>query len=449
MRVLLAVWLWALAVTISPAAPAPPQAGPGPAAMPLDVLSYDLAANQDTPELCFHLSQTVMRQPGMPLESFVAAEPAVKLIARPRNTALCVTGFDFGVTYAVTLKAGLPGVAGALAKDTQIHVQVPHRPPELGFAAPDADLLPRLGSEGLPVRSVNTPAISIAIFRISDRDMLLQPRATLTGDLAAAFAPTRGERIWQGTVETKGEPDKDAVTYLQPDKVLGPLKPGVYVAVAWPSGFPAIPGPRPLPTQYFTVCDFGLTAYRAAANMLVAVRSLSTAAAVSGIDVALVAVDNRELARVRTDESGFARFDGALLSGRGDDRPAALYAYGGAGELSALPIAAISGPIAGSIGRATPSRWRPSRVTSAAWRSASSLSSSTSIGRTARCSIRSLSRIAAPAVTRRVSSCRGLPRSDGGGWRCAGIRTSTPRCNSMCSHLGSSIWWRPSTPTPP
>ena len=57
-------------------------ANPTPA---VEVLRYDLAANQDTPELCFVLSESVARRPATPLESFVVTDPAITLSATPRN----------------------------------------------------------------------------------------------------------------------------------------------------------------------------------------------------------------------------------------------------------------------------------------------------------------------------------------------------------------------------
>jgi len=309
------------------------------AAPSLEVLKYDLAANQDVPELCFHLSETVARRLDAPLESLVGVEPAVPLSATPRNERLCLTGFNFGAAYTITLRAGLPGVSGVLAKDTQFRVEIPNRPPELSFAAPESDLLPRLGIDGLPLRSVNVPKIDVAIFRIADDDLLIdRARAPLTGLAVAAFAPSRGEHVWNGSLAPKGDANRDTVTSLPVASSIGPLKPGLYVAVAWPSGTPIERSTDILPTQYFTVSDLGLIAYRNATSLIVVARSLANAAGAEGIDVALVARNNRELARVRADGNGFARFEAPLLRGAGGDRPAAIRAYGAAGDFTSLTL---------------------------------------------------------------------------------------------------------------
>jgi uncharacterized protein YfaS (alpha-2-macroglobulin family) len=307
----------------------------------VEVLRYDLAANQDTPELCFVLSQSVARRPATPLESFITTDPAISLSATPRNDRLCLTGFNFGNDYTISLKAGLPGIAGQLAKDSQFRVDIPNRPPELGFAAPDNIVLPRLGTQGLPIRSVNVPKIDVRILRIADDNLLLEgARQPLTAEAAAAFVPAHGEQIWQGTVEPKGGQNQDTVTMLAIDVTVGPLKPGLYVATAWPTGSPATG--QTLPTQYFAVSDLGLSVYRGASSLLVAARSLATAAAAPGIDIALVAFNNRELGRTRTDGNGFARFDAAALQARDGNRPLAIRAYGPAGEFAALRLGDVA-----------------------------------------------------------------------------------------------------------
>ena len=159
-------------------ATAEPATAPG-----VEVSRYELAANQDTPELCFILSGSLARRPATPLESFVTTDPTVSLSATPRNDRLCLTGFTFGNDYTVTLKSGLPGVGGPMAKDAQFRITIPNRPPELGFTAPDGVILPRIGSEGLPIRSVNVPKIALRIFHIADDNLLLEnrPQSTNSG----------------------------------------------------------------------------------------------------------------------------------------------------------------------------------------------------------------------------------------------------------------------------
>jgi uncharacterized protein YfaS (alpha-2-macroglobulin family) len=305
----------------------------------LEILKYDLAANQDVPELCFTLSGSISRRSAQPLESFIAVEPGIPLSATPRRDRLCLTGFAFGAAYTVSLKAGLPGASGMVPKDVQFRIEIPNRPPEFAFAAPEGSVLPRIGNDGLPIRSVNVGKIDIRIFRMSDENLRFSPaRLPLTVDEARNFAPDRGERIWEGSVDVKGDANRDTVTMVPLERTIGALKPGLYVAAIAAAGVPT--DGKVLPTQYFTVADLGLLAFRSPSSLLIAARSLSSAAASPGIDIALIAANNRELGRVRTDGNGFARFDPNLLRGADGDRPASIFAYGPAGEFATLDLAA-------------------------------------------------------------------------------------------------------------
>ncbi len=305
---------------------------------PLVVRAFDLAANQDQPVLCFTLSQTVARRPDMPLESFIGAEPETKLSAVPRNNRLCVTGFTFGDSYTITLKSGLPGVSGVLAADAVFRIQIPNRPPEFDFAAAGGDLLPRLGNDGLPIRSVNVPKIDIDLFRIDDADIAADRfRSPLTAADLQTFAPTHGEHIWHGTIEPKADANHDAVTFVPVQQAIGTPKPGIYVASAHRSGVPADPAEL-LPTQYFLISDIGIAAYRGVDSLTVWVRSLSTANAATGTDIALIGRNNRELARGHADDNGFVRFEGDALRGAGGETPSAIFAYGQSGDFAMLSL---------------------------------------------------------------------------------------------------------------
>ena len=114
-----------------------------------------------------------------------------------------------------------------------------------------------------------------------------------------------------------------------------PLQPGLYVArVHEATSGPARADARKL----FMISNIGLEAFSGKGGIAVEARLLSEARQAASIDVALISRNNREIARVRTDGDGIARFGEDQVSGRGQDAPAALYAYGADGEFTALPI---------------------------------------------------------------------------------------------------------------
>src|SRR5690348_10106944 len=109
----------ALAVHDGRSADAPAQAG-------LQIQTVDIDANQDSPTACIVFSEALARQSAMPLDGFFTAEPAAKLTIAADGSKACLSGFDFGVAYTVSVKSGLPGVAHALAGDSKLHILMPN-----------------------------------------------------------------------------------------------------------------------------------------------------------------------------------------------------------------------------------------------------------------------------------------------------------------------------------
>src|SRR5262249_60906463 len=84
---------------------------------------------------------------------------------------LCVEGLKHGERYSVTLRTGLPSVVKeTLAKSAEFTIFVRDRKPFVRFLG-KAYVLPRAGQKGIPVLSVNTQAVVLAIYRIGDRNL--------------------------------------------------------------------------------------------------------------------------------------------------------------------------------------------------------------------------------------------------------------------------------------
>ncbi|MGL1608697.1 hypothetical protein ACSTIN_23150, partial [Vibrio parahaemolyticus] len=79
---------------------------------------------------------------------------------------LCVDGLKHGERYNINLRAGLPStVKEGLPKSAEFNVYVRDRKPFVRFTS-RAYVLPRTGQRGIPVVSVNTPAVNVDVFRI-------------------------------------------------------------------------------------------------------------------------------------------------------------------------------------------------------------------------------------------------------------------------------------------
>ncbi|MEJ0022593.1 MAG: MG2 domain-containing protein [Alphaproteobacteria bacterium] len=99
-----------------------------------------------------------------------------------------------------------------------------------------------------------------------------------------------------------------------------------------------------------------LQTFEGASGMDVVTRSLADAKPVPGVTLTLIAANNDELARVRTDGQGRVRFAKALLKGEGALRPRYVMAYGARGDFTALDLERPTLDLAdkGIDGRATP-----------------------------------------------------------------------------------------------
>lgn len=72
----------------------------------------------------------------------------------------------------------------------------------------------------------------------------------------------------------------------------------------------------PMSAKIMMITDLGLSTYKSTDGILVNARSLTTAQALPGVQLALVAKNNEILATANTDEQGTARFPRAVVSGK-------------------------------------------------------------------------------------------------------------------------------------
>ena len=333
--------------------PARDQAEPAdkPAAgKPLSLSFRELQVVSERPsaEVCFTFNLLLDRAPDIALENYVTVEPAVRVAATARDNVLCLEGFEHGRDYTVTLLAGLPGIGGTLDEAQSHAVRIEDMAPSLAFADGGV-ILPRLGNEGLPLRTVNLDKVHVAIARIHDRNLVDELRSDQFRSYwdyrtAAIVADGQGEWVWEGDLLVDGRRNAQVVTALPIDATIGDLKPGIYLATATgigpdgdelrdESGYPRNPA-----NQWFVVSDLGLTSFVGEDGALVQVRSLAGAQPLAGVEVALVSRNNKELARQASDAAGYVRFDPGLVRGRGGNAAAAIYAYGAEGEFSFIGL---------------------------------------------------------------------------------------------------------------
>ena len=135
------------------------------------------------------------------------------------------------------MKEGLP-------KSAEFNVYVRDRKPFVRFTS-RAYVLPRTGQRGIPVVSVNTPAVNINVFRIGDRNLINTVvdsdfQKTLSKYQLSDLGDERGVKVWTGELATAMTLNQDVTTAFPVDQALGELQPGVYVMTAAAKG----PGTR-------------------------------------------------------------------------------------------------------------------------------------------------------------------------------------------------------------
>ena len=257
-----------------------------------------------SPRACFQFSEELAKRTDF--APFLALAGQDKPALSAEGKQLCVDGLKHGERYNINLRAGLPStVKEGLPKSAEFNIYVRDRKPFVRFTS-RAYVLPRTGQRGIPVVSVNTPAVNINVFRIGDRNLINTVvdsdfQKTLSKYQLSDLGDERGVKVWSGELATAMTLNQDVITAFPVDQALGELQPGVYVMTAAAKG-PGSDDDYQLATQWFIVSDLGVTAYSGNDGIHVFVNSLASTDPVGKAEVRLVARNNEILATRKTDD---------------------------------------------------------------------------------------------------------------------------------------------------
>jgi alpha-2-macroglobulin len=309
------------------------------------LLDYSVDSDSATPRVCFQFSEELAKRTDF--SPFVTQAGTDKPALSSEDKQLCVEGLKHGDRYQVNLRAGLPStVKESLPKSAEFNVYVRDRKPFVRFTS-RAYVLPRTGQRGIPVVSVNTPAVNVKVYRIGDRNLI---NTVLGGDFQGTLSTyeqrtlgsEKGVQVWSGELATGNTLNADVTTAFPVDQAVGEMQPGVYVMTAAPKG----PGASSdddydysqLATQWFIVSDLGLTAFSGNDGIHVFVNSLTSTEPTARAEVRLVARNNEILATKRTDDAGHVLFEAGLARGEGGLSPALLTASGEKNDYAFLSL---------------------------------------------------------------------------------------------------------------
>lgn len=330
------------------------------------LLDYSVDSDAASPRVCFQFSESLAKRADF--SPFVALAGNDKPALSTEDQQLCVEGLAHGERYAINLRAGLPSaVKETLPKSAEFNVYVRDRKPFVHFTG-RAYVLPRTGQRGIPLVSVNTPAVAVKIYRIGDRNLINTvlgedfPGA-LNGFSAGLIRDQTGIKVWSGEIATENRLNEDVVTAFPVEQAVGQLEPGVYAMTAMPKGPGASPGSAgdedssdDLATQWFVVSDLGLTAFSGNDGIHVFVNSLASAAPLKTAEIRLLSRNNEILATRKTDEAGHALFEAGLTRGEGGLAPALLTASAEGADYAFLSLKTSAFDLTdrGVAGRAVP-----------------------------------------------------------------------------------------------
>ena len=294
------------------------------------LLDYTVDSDSASPRACFQFSEELAKRTDFAPYLALAGNDKPALTSEGKQ--LCVDGLTHGERYNINLRAGLPSsVKEGLPKSAEFNIYVRDRKPFVRFTG-RAYVLPRTGQRGIPVVSVNTPAVKVDVFRIGDRNLI---NTVIDSDFQRALSryelsslgDERGVKVWSGELATATTLNQDVTTAFPVDQALGDLQPGVYVMTAAPKT-PGSDDNSSLATQWFIVSDLGVTAFSGNDGIHVFVNSLATTDAVAKAEVRLVARNNEILATRKTDDTGHVLFEAGLARGEGGLSPAMVTVSG-------------------------------------------------------------------------------------------------------------------------
>ncbi|TXH34772.1 MAG: alpha-2-macroglobulin family protein [Rhodospirillaceae bacterium] len=303
------------------------------------IVGNSTAGGGDRARACVEFDRSLRSPTQLRYEDYVRVTPEAPLSFQVQGDTLCIDGLAYSQSYQISILKGLPAsISGQIDSDQKIDLSIGDREPSVGFRN-QAYVLPRVGSTGVPLYTVNVDRVKLKLLRINDRNLVetLNERRFLTNLYeydGRRIADESGEEVWRGSMDIAMEKNTRQATSVPISDLVSKPQPGIYVLMARPyrggeedeqdqdgqSYWDAYA------TQWLVVSDLGLTTFSGGDGLSVFVRSLADATPIDRVEVRLLARNNEILAKTETDRSGFAHFDPGLLRGEGGRTATAVMA---------------------------------------------------------------------------------------------------------------------------
>ncbi|HVK82250.1 MAG TPA: alpha-2-macroglobulin [Verrucomicrobiae bacterium] len=309
--------------------------------------------NEAEPRACLEFSQPLATDPSINYADYIAMDPATPFQVDVSGNLLCLGGLPFEPERQVTVRQGLPSASNERTEfDETFTLTFGDRPAYVGFAG-NGMILPRSEADGIAIETVNVSRIAVEVLRVPDR-ILSQYSVDQSGQNEEGgwdywsfnnAGESVGVQVYEGEIDVDtARRNSPVTTVFALGAALRELRPGAYVIKvrdASPSaGQRGESDNDSVASSYRWILytDMALQSFSGATGLDVIVRSLRTARPMQNVTLTLIAENNEELARTRTDNDGRVRFADALVNGEGPARARYVMAYGAEGDFAALDL---------------------------------------------------------------------------------------------------------------
>jgi hypothetical protein len=322
----------------TPGTPAPTTTTPEPPAPYFAFRRLEVQTSGDEPEACLVFTRKLDNSGATKYEDYLKFDPVTRIALRVTQDRLCIQGLAFAQTYQLELKAGLPAATGEkLTKSETLPVELRDKPALVRFG--NGFVLPRESADGVPITTVNVAKLDIKVLRVGDR-LLSQIQSGVIDQREfyeyerSNIENEQGQVVWQGQLTVPDNRRNDeAITLFPLRRALKESKAGAYMIIATDAANQSSTEEnidwKPKAAQFVIDTDLGLTSFKGKDGLNIFVRSLKTAEDLSGVELVLVARNNVELDRRKTDSNGRVTFSAAITRGTGGMEPVAVMAYYG------------------------------------------------------------------------------------------------------------------------
>ena len=329
----------------------------------------------DSARGCLVFSEPLQADASTRAGDFLSLAPPTQPSIEINGDQLCLSGLAYGKHYTVTVHPGLAFVDGTRKRaDETAQLDIPDRDPLVAVAG-RGWILPRQGTTGVTIQTINVPLVRIRVLRISQqrlagRTQIPDPakQSFTVWDLRALTGGAATE-IWSGTMQTRPNRNQTVDTAFPLAGLIDPAKPGAYIVLAEDAAQPAAKlvqedndpwdwqaGQKLVGGHWVLSTDLGLSTLKAEDGLHVTVRSLGSAAPLTGLRLQLLSTAQDVLGEATPNVDGDAVFPAGLLRGKRGAAAAVLLATTPAGDMAMQDLTAPAFDLSdrGADGRVIP-----------------------------------------------------------------------------------------------